>query len=82
MTGRFGKERSYSLDEARRFVMMNGLKLCKQKDTGKFEFVRALSPTHEPASWDELKKEMEERGLIIMASGDILKVVKVSEGGL
>lgn len=77
MTDRFIRERVYAIDEARRFASVNGIKLCKRKDTGRFEFVNTISAAYEPATWDELKNEMEERGLAIYGSGTHLRVAKV-----
>ena len=82
MTDRFSRDRSFSIDEARRIAMVNGFKLCREKDTGRYEFVRALSANHEPAKWDDLRKDMDEKGLIISGSENHLKIVRVSEGFL
>ena len=82
MTDRFLRERVYAIDEARRFASVNGLKLCKRKDTGRFEFVNTISAAHEPATWDELQNDMKERDLVICGSGTHLRVAKVSGGVL
>ena len=74
--------RSFSIDEARRLCLINGLKLSKEKGTGRFEIARTVPAGFEPATWKELKDAMDERGLIITGSGTYLKVVKVSEGML
>ena len=82
MTDRFMREHNYSLDDARRFASANGLKLAKSKETGRFEFVRTISANYEPATWEELKEAIDERGLAISGSGGHLRVVRVSEGVL
>lgn len=79
---RFVRERAYGIDEARRFAGINGLKLCRHKETGRFEFLRAVSPGYEPATWEQLKEEIAERGLSIQGTGTHLRVVKVSGGML
>jgi len=82
MTDRFLRERVYSIDEARRFASANGLKLCKRKDTGRFEFVNTITAAHEPATWDELQNDIKERDLVIYGSRGYLRVGKVSGGML